>query len=256
MKLSIPFNSATGIRLTDYFTRCKEANKAAQEFLMTAHQQYRFIPCTEQTEYITPADSEAGGIMAICYDRETFNAHKDEIDQNIWSVVEDPKDNTLYIYPRITIEPHFMRHDKAVRLHTNHSPEWKFRMDGEKVRSYLYKDIQQQCPPEDRKALTPKSRTTPPPALHVALGIKYVVNDNDNDNENSLRPGSKPFSEAVELYEAINALPVVPNNTLASILQVKAKDKIRPSDISLSWEIDEANEQYIFNLGNCLTVET
>lgn len=250
----IDFKSELGQAVSAYFDRCTEAEKAAREFIRSV-EQYGFVPCDDNTEYVAPEDADAGGVMAICLSEANAKACWNLIDHILWDHVEtEEEDGKVYwFFPRVTIEMHYMRYDKAVRLKERMSPEWDFVMDREKpseIKYYLYDDIRRQCLPEDVREMTPKSRTTPAPAMRVALGTKYKIEEKPSNALRVPLPTSKPFSDAVALYKAVKALPTVPANGLALVLGLRTRDdKAKRSDIYVEYRKDSKRRCWLIHTG-------
>lgn len=250
----IDFKSALGRRMTDYFDRCAEAEQAARDFIRGVHR-LGMLRCDDDTEYIVPDDADAGGVMAICIPEATADAHWGEVDHIAWDHVRekgaDGEEGYVAFFPRVTIEMHYMRHDKALRLEQRMSPEWDFMRDEKgAVKHYLFDDIRKQCPSQDIREMTPKTRVAPAPQMHCALGTKYVMDSKPDDALRIPLPTSKPFADAVALYKAVKALPVVPANTLALLLGLRTRtEKVQREDVSVEYRIDAKRRCYLVRTG-------
>lgn len=251
----IDFRSELGQRVAEYFTRCAEAEAAARDFIRGAGK-WGFLPCDDATEYLSPDDADAGGVMAICIPSRTAREHWGEIDHVMWDHVEDRQteegqESYISFFPRVTIEMHYMRHDKALRLEQRMSPEWDFMRDETgAIKHYLFDDIRRQCPSQDVREMTPKTRVAPAPQMHCALGTKYVMDSKPDDALRIPLPTSKPFADAVALCKAVKALPVVPANSLALVLGLRSREKkVRREDVYCEYRIDKRRRCYLVRTG-------
>lgn len=250
----IAFASELGSRLTDYFDRCADAEQTARDFIRNASHR-GMLPTDDNTEYISPDDSDAGGVLALCFPSEFAHEHWNEVDHVAWDHVEKEEEGgrIIYFFPRVSIEMHYMRYDKAVRLAQRMSTEWDFVMDREdpsQIKHYRFEDIRHQCPTQDIKDMTPKSRIAPSPQMWCALGTKYVMDSKPDDALRIPLPNSKPFADAVALCKAVKALPVVPANSLALILGLHSKEeKISAEDVYCEYRIDSKRQCYLIHTG-------
>lgn len=250
----IPFQSELGQRVGDYLDRCAEAEKAARDFVLSAGSR-GLLPTDDSTEYVSPDDSDAGGVLAICFPSEYAHGHWDDIDHVAWDHVEKEEEGSrvLYFFPRVSIEMHYMRYDKAVRLAQRMSTEWDFVMDRERpdqIREYRFDDIRRQCPTQDVREMTPKSRVAPAPYMKVALGTRYVFDSKPDDALRAPLPNSKPFADAVALCKAVKALPTVPANSLALILGLRPQtDSLSKADVFCEYRTDQKHQCYLVHTG-------
>lgn len=253
----IAFSSALGKAVQDYCNQCDAAESAARAFVLSLGPDMGFIPCDEHTEYVSPEDATAGGVLAIALNEETAYQRWNDIDHIMWDHVHAQSadgESIYWFFPRVTIEMHYMRLDKAKRLLERRSPEWTFVMDREhpeQIKTYIYDSIRRQCLPEDIKAMTPKSRVAPHPATKCALGTKYKIEEKPDTALRIPLSTSKPFADAVALYKAVKALPTVPANALALVLGLHAKDRdhVRRADIYVEYRCDAKHQCWLVHTG-------
>lgn len=260
-KNQVLVSSKLGEKMMQYIKLREHCSNCAKKFIEEKIHEYGFPKCDGNTEYISPTDCEEGGIMCISLPKEQYAASccKKEINHVIWNTLPADKDgkivtditktNTIthyLLFPRIDIEPHYIRYDKAQRLAQRMSPEWDFSTDKDgNIKSVIYDKIRNKITPADRKELTPRGSLYPHPALMVALGSKYVLDT--RGLERTVDVFSKDFFHAVKLFKEVNTLPKIPNGALASLLSLKLDLKSKGSNVFLEWNFDPEQGLFIFS---------
>lgn len=251
---SVGFDTVLGHRLNDYFASAEKAEEAALDLVISLHDRFGFpVRLDATTEVIPPDDAEHGGIAAIVIPKDIYD--KNNPDHIAWVSFQDPDDpSSMICYPRVTIEMHYIRYKRAQSLIAAADKRWTFKMNKGIPQAYMYEDVWRSVLPVDKAAIINKGYSKPFAKTKLALGTLYAWDIEQARQEGVILPpyDSPAFAKAVELYKAFSALPVIPNSTLVSLLDLRSH-AAKPTrsqlmaEAHVSYAIDKKNGRYLFD---------
>ena len=271
MTYTIPYDSAIGKKLTDYFAQCEKCNDATAQFIQslgTEHPSLGFPTLSpeqlSQVNYHTADSFDAGGLVAIVMPADIANQLT--IDPDIWVKVSPADTNEVMFCPRFTIAEYtWMRYNKAMQMWVTDcdNPQYRFDIDNDKhskfyqmPKLYRYCDVKHGITPanlrllqESRGPITDLTRLTL--VTRFDLRRDYDATAPQCVSDTAYVPVSdlaSTLARGRELYNLIEALPTVHANALLQMLSLRmpadAKRGFRPT---FEYRTDEDRQQYIID---------
>lgn len=272
MTYTIPYDSAIGQKLTDYFAQCEICNDATAQFIQslgTEHPSLGFPTLTpEQLSKVSCQYAEscdAGGFVAIVMPAEIANQLT--IDSDIWVKVAQQGDDNVIFCPRFTIAEHnWMRYNKAMQLlsRASDNPCYRFDIDTDPrsnyyqmPRMYRYGNVKHGILPANLRLIEKESRGPVTDLTRLAFVTRFDLR-RDYDPSAPQGVSNKPFvpqsrlsstlARGRELYNLIEALPTVPANEMLKILQLRMPaDAKRGFHPVFEYKADDKLNQYVID---------
>lgn len=254
---AVDFDSTLGVAIKTYIARCIIANDAVTAFLDKVQQDFNFpVQITEDTQYLTSDDADAGGLIGIVVSQEVVDA-LDTKQQAMWDWFpldsEEIDKKAFVLFPRIDVITRYIKYVDAIRLFNDNAPDWEFmppsptdKAKKRPVRSVILADVKRIIHKADLDALATKGKPAAP-NTRLASARHFFMNMDSlkaiyPDDEKAIQQFQKFFPDALRLYKVMSQLPSVPANSLARTLQLSGKEIKHPY---CEWKADNETRRYI-----------